>query len=154
MRPARPSSLVESSQRRPRSCRALAAVVVLSLAGTAVGSAAEEAIFPDNFETGDPYRWSSFEPNATLTLTNYLSWCSVAIDDGAPSSAGSVTRAYLPGEVVSLTGAPLKGFVWGYWTGTDADQGSNDPNSQTTVTMTSDKSVLACCPFMSGMSCI
>ena len=43
--------------------------------------------------------------------------------------------------------APNSIFVWGYWTGTDGDTAAgHDTRMTTTVTMTSDKTVVACCP--------
>jgi hypothetical protein len=48
--------------------------------------------------------------------------------------------------VVNLHATPATTFVWGYWTGTDADTGSHDPNMAATVTMNANKTVLACCP--------
>jgi hypothetical protein len=81
----------------------------------------------------------------TLTINNYLAWCSIT-EEGAPYM---MTMSFPEGTVVDLHGAPLAAFVWGYWTGTDGDVGSPtfDRDQDTTVTMTSDKSVLACCPF-------
>jgi hypothetical protein len=86
----------------------------------------------------------------TLSVDNYLVWCSVEAD-GVPlvfSRSNEVTSVDFPaGSVVTLSGDALSGFVWGYWTGTDGDTGAFDRNMVTTVTMDGDKSVLACCPF-------
>ena len=78
----------------------------------------------------------------TLTLNNFDFWCAVT-EEG---SAAQATTQYPMGKVVHLTGAPVSAtFVWGYWSGTDG--GANDTKQSTTVTMTSNKTVLACCPF-------
>jgi hypothetical protein len=79
----------------------------------------------------------------TLLINNYLSWCDIT-EDGA---AFSPTKTFSPGTVVNLHAAPLSGFVWGYWSGTDADTGSHDTNMAATATMNANKTVLACCPF-------
>jgi len=86
----------------------------------------------------------------TLTLTNYLAWCTVT-ENSATSTA---TMSFAPGTVVDLNATANLGFVWGYWTGTDGDTtASHDKNMTTTVTMTSDKSVLACCPLPPSQTC-
>jgi hypothetical protein len=81
----------------------------------------------------------------TLTLNNYLAWCSIT-EDGTALSPPMTTQSmsFPAGTVVDLTAAPLTGFVWGYWTGTDS--ASPDTNMSATVTMSADKTVLACCP--------
>jgi hypothetical protein len=84
----------------------------------------------------------------TLTVQNYLDWCNVA-ENGTvyPVSAPPVT-SFAPGTVVNLSATAGASFVWGYWTGTDGDTTSaHDTSMATTVTMTSNKTILACCPF-------
>lgn len=85
----------------------------------------------------------------TLTITNYLDWCGIT-ENGA---AFSTSKSFASGSVVQLQGSPLTGFVWGYWTGTDADTGAHDVSMAATVTMTADKTVLACCPVSAGQTC-
>ena len=77
-----------------------------------------------------------------LTIDNYLDWCAIT-EDGQPYNSSETFDA---GTVVDLHAQPLNGFVWGYWTGTDAAMGGQDTNMTATVTMTSNKAVLACCP--------
>jgi hypothetical protein len=55
--------------------------------------------------------------------------------------------SFPPNTVVNLNAVPNYIFVWGYWTGTDGDKTSaHDMSMSTTVTMTSNKTILACCP--------
>jgi len=81
----------------------------------------------------------------TLSIDNYLSWCSIT-EEGATYSTSMM---FPEGTVVDLHGMAVNAsFVWGYWTGTDGDVSpAHDVNMDTTVTMTGDKSILACCPF-------
>ncbi len=78
-----------------------------------------------------------------LTLSNYSDWCSVTVD----GDGGYIPMAaFVVGAVVDLDASPKPGYVWGYWTGTDGDTGGGDRNMSTTVTMTTNKEVVACCP--------
>jgi hypothetical protein len=78
----------------------------------------------------------------TLTLNNFDFWCTVTAD----GAAAPATKMYAKGTVVHLNGGPVgDSFVWGYWSGTDG--GNHDTSMMTTVTMSADKTVLACCPF-------
>jgi hypothetical protein len=81
----------------------------------------------------------------TLSVNNFDNWCVVNVN-GSPN-LGQYT--FDAGTIVNLAATAAAGFEWGYWTSTDganAGNGGHDPNMDTTVTMTSDKSVLACCP--------
>jgi hypothetical protein len=80
----------------------------------------------------------------TLSITNYIDWCTIT-EEGVAFSA---TKAFPAGTVVHLHGDTKDAglFVWGYWTGTDP--GGHDTMMTTTVTMTTNKSVLACCPVI------
>lgn len=89
----------------------------------------------------------------TLTVKNYLSWCSVTIENGSPSSAASQTVMVPAGSVVHLNAVKLNDtFVFGYWFGTDGDtSAAHDTNMTTTATvMDANKTVQACCPFASA----
>lgn len=88
----------------------------------------------------------------TLTITNYLGWCSVIVDGGQSSTASSISKDYFDGALSFLHAEPVQPFVWGYWTGTDGDTGSGDTSQDASVTMTADRAVLACCPI-SGDTC-
>jgi hypothetical protein len=85
---------------------------------------------------------------ATLTLENYLSWCSVT-ENGTAPSMNPQTYTVPIGTVINLTGDKASTtFVWGYWVGTDGDTtASHDKSMTTTVTMSKSKTVQACCPF-------
>ena len=101
-----------------------------------------ELIFEDDFESGDTTAWE-YE----LHISNYLAWCSVTVDDAAPSTSAEIIVYVPPGTVVPLFAEPLSSFVWGYWVGTDGDSGSHDTQQTTVVTMGADKHIQACCPF-------
>lgn len=119
--------------------RALVAATTLIGAFPPRAAAQDDEIFGNGFE------------QYTLTITNYLSWCSVAVDGNPPSTNGMIILDFPSGAVVPLHGEPASvEFVWGYWTGTDGDVVNNDPNQDTTVTMNADRNVLACCPFSGG----
>jgi hypothetical protein len=76
----------------------------------------------------------------TLTLNDFDNWCTVTV---TPSES-----SYTAGTVVALHAVGNPTFTFAYWLGTDgANTGNNgqDPNASTMVTMTADKTVLACC---------
>jgi hypothetical protein len=83
----------------------------------------------------------------TLTVNNYLDWCDLT-ENGTKYPASTPPPMSFPaGTVVDLNAVPNYIFVWGYWTGTDGDTtAAHDTSMSTTVTMTSDKAILACCP--------
>ena len=116
---------------------AMASVVALlpvhALKADPLGLVPNDTIFANGFEA------------FTLTINNYLAWCSLT-EDGVAYSA---SKLFSEGAVVALHGDPVSAtFVWGYWTGTDA--GGIDHSQDAKVTMSSDRSVLACCPFASS----
>jgi hypothetical protein len=86
----------------------------------------------------------------TLTIDNFDNWCSITQD----GQAYSASKKYAKDTVVVLHAAPIGGFIWGYWTGTDGDTTSDhDTNQMTMVTMTGNKDVLACCPAAAHPTC-
>ncbi len=91
-----------------------------------------------------------------LKISNVSNWCDISVN-GTTTKAGSPPNlSYSAGTVVHLFGAPTSSsFVWGYWTGTDGATGSpaHDTKATTTVTMSADKNVTACCPFANGGGC-
>lgn len=91
---------------------------------------------------------------ATLKLENYLSWCTVTVNGGAGSTTGTQTLTFATGAVVNLGGDKANStFVWGYWRGTAGDTtAAHDTAMTTTVTMSGNKTVQACCPFASSPS--
>jgi hypothetical protein len=83
----------------------------------------------------------------TLTVQNYLDWCDVTENGTVYPASVPPAMSFPPNTVVNLNAVPNYIFVWGYWTGTDGDKTStHDMNMTTTVTMTSNKTILACCP--------
>jgi hypothetical protein len=89
----------------------------------------------------------------TLTVTDYLSWCTITVGSNVPYATASKTFDVPVGTVVHLTATPNASLTWAYWTGTDNTDGGKDSNTQTTVTMNADKTVLACCPPNTSFSC-
>ena len=84
----------------------------------------------------------------TLTVQNYLDWCEVTENGTAYGPSVPPVMSFASGTVVNLNATAATGFVWGYWTGTDGDTASaHDKSMSTTVTMTSNKTILACCPL-------
>jgi hypothetical protein len=88
----------------------------------------------------------------TLKLENYLSCCSVAVNGGVANSTATQNLSFPVGTTVNLMGDKLNAtFEWGYWVGTAGDTGaSHDTAMGTTVVMSANKTVQACCPFSSG----
>jgi hypothetical protein len=128
---------------RSRGLRKLLGALMLSFSSIASAQDSNDEIFGDGFEI-----------LFTLTINNFEAWCTVSVDGSTPLAA-IPTASYRIGTVVDLSGQPANmEFVWGYWTGTDGDTGSShDHNQTTTVTMTTDKSVLACCPISGTTTC-
>jgi hypothetical protein len=85
----------------------------------------------------------------TLTVQNYLSWCTVAVNGGGSSTAATQTLNVQPGTVVNVSGDLSSAtFVWGYWVGTAGDTtAAHDTSKTTTVTVNANKTIQACCPF-------
>lgn len=85
----------------------------------------------------------------TLTVQNYLSWCTVAVNGGGSSAAATQTLTVQPGTVVNVSGDKASAtFVWGYWVGTAGDTtAAHDTAKMTTVTVNANKTIQACCPF-------
>jgi hypothetical protein len=102
--------------------------------GPASVAAAVDEIFPNGFEA--PFK---------LTINNDVAWCSVTIDSGLPDSSLTIEASIFPGIVAKLHADPVLGFIWGFWNGTD--DGNGYTQQDTTVTMTSDRSVEVCCPI-------
>ena len=97
-------------------------------------------------DTGAP---SDAGTSVKLTVQNYLAWCSVSVQGGSASTNATQTVNVPAGTVVNLTGDKANAtFVWGYWFGTAGDtSAAHDTKKATTVTVTKDTVVQACCPF-------
>src|SRR5215475_10684047 len=52
-------------------------------------------------------------PGPSLTVKNYLSWCSVGINGSTPSSNAVQTVSALAGQEATLTGTANSGFILG-----------------------------------------
>ncbi len=94
----------------------------------------------------------------TLTVKNYLSWCNVAVGNGA-ASAAAVQTVSATGNV-PLTATPLNGFKLGDWHHTTGDTGSGDPGTVANNTSSASVNVgdagacvWVCCPFTNGTGC-
>ncbi len=85
-----------------------------------------------------------------LTIDDYANWCSVMVQDGGASTLTPQTFQFAPSTLVSLhADKASSSFVWGYWKGTNPD-GGNDTTIATSITMTANKSIQACCPLTSS----
>ena len=105
-------------------------------------------------DAGDEIFSDGFEVLVTLTVDDYLGWCTVAVGSLAPSASQTLSLTERLGSIVNVDAQPNVGFIWGYWTGTDGDtSAAHDRNESTMVTMTADKTVLACCPFAAEPMC-
>jgi hypothetical protein len=97
----------------------------------------------------------------TLTVMNFLGWCSVAINGGAASTGTTVTASVTPGSVATIVAAPSSSDFeigtdpWfgvdqndgGAANGTDVGDGASEA-SQATVTITgtaTTQCVAVCC---------
>jgi hypothetical protein len=85
----------------------------------------------------------------TLTVENYLAWCTVSVNGASTSTASVQTIDVTPGTVVNLVGDKANAtFVWGYWYGTAGDTtAAHDTAKTTTVTVNANMKIQACCPF-------
>jgi hypothetical protein len=90
----------------------------------------------------------------TLNIDDFLAWCDVSVNGGAPTSAPPAS-SFEKGRVIPLHGdtANASYFVWGFWTGTDGDSGATDTHMDTTVTMSADRSIYVCCPDIGLTTC-
>jgi hypothetical protein len=96
----------------------------------------------------------------TLTVKNYLSWCSVSVAGNAAASTAEQTACVAPGAV-SLSATALTGFQLGTtpWHGTDGDHGSGElgtvaaGKSATKITVSKAACVWVCCEFTGGGGC-
>jgi hypothetical protein len=100
---------------------------------------------------GDEIFPNGFEAPFTLTITNDLQWCNVTIDGGLPDSSLTIMASIFPGIVAQLHADPVSPFIWGFWNGTD--DGDGYTQQDTTVTMSSDRSVEVCCPIPGNATC-
>jgi len=69
---------------------------------------------------------------ATLSVKNYLNWCSVEINGGAASTDATVTAAVAPGSMATLVATPASSsFEIGPnpWFGVDQNSGSAAPGT-------------------------
>ncbi|MCC6526768.1 MAG: hypothetical protein IT373_29235, partial [Polyangiaceae bacterium] len=96
------------------------------------------------------------------TLKNYLAWCSVSVEGGAPSAASQQVVCLAEGTKVDLVATPVGGFILGpdMWHHTDFDLGSGEPGvvangtSSTTDNATGATTCAwVCCPFANGTGC-
>jgi hypothetical protein len=76
----------------------------------------------------------------TLSIVNIQEWCAITVD-GAPLDS-TASYSFDAGTVVDLTavGSPPGTFTFAYWTNT-----SSNSDSSTTVTMSANETVSACC---------
>jgi hypothetical protein len=84
----------------------------------------------------------------TLTINDYLNWCNVSVNGGAPSSQNPQTFQFAPDASVLLHGdtANSQSFYWGYWQSANITDGGKDLSMDASVIMNGNVDVLACCP--------
>jgi hypothetical protein len=98
---------------------------------------------------------------ATLTVMNFLNWCSVAINGGIASTGATITASVTPGSVATIVAAPSSSsFQIGAdpWFGVDQNDGAaasgtdvgngTSETSKATVTITgtgTTQCVAVCC---------
>jgi hypothetical protein len=96
--------------------------------------------------------------NVTLTVMNYLGWCSVSINGGAASTGSSVTASVAPGTTATIVALPASmAFAIGAdpWFGVTQDDGGAAPGadngtgvtetSTAMVAVTGNQCVSVCC---------
>lgn len=82
----------------------------------------------------------------TLTINNYLNWCTVSVNGGTTTTMDPISVPVAPNTVVNLHADTAgSSFVWGYWLGVDGD-GGHDTNMNATATVTKNMTIQACCP--------
>jgi hypothetical protein len=96
----------------------------------------------------------------TLTVMNFLSWCSVAVNDGTASTGALVTSSVTPGSVATIVATPASGSFqigsdpWfgvdqndgGAASGTDVGRGTSETSTATvTIGVGATQCVSVCC---------
>lgn len=113
-------------------------------------------------DSGGPDGGCSGATPVSLTVKNFLMWCSVSVAGGAASSAPVQTMCVAAGTV-NLSASANASFELGAapWHGTSGDHGSGDPGtvtgsgqsaqSATTVSVSGTSACVAvCCPGVNG----
>ncbi|HEY1555199.1 MAG TPA: hypothetical protein VGF94_10245 [Kofleriaceae bacterium] len=100
--------------------------------------------------------------SATLTVKNYLSWCSISVNGGTASTNATMTAPITAPGSITLAATAGTGFELGPtpWHDTAGDTGTGDPGTVSNGTSTAtvavqaaNKCVWACCPFPDGTGC-
>jgi hypothetical protein len=90
---------------------------------------------------------------ATLTIKNYLSWCDVAIGNGAPSGLSEQTVCVADGMTPVVATAHM-GFTFNAWHGTVGDMGSGETKASTSVNVMGNSACAwVCCNTNGAMDC-
>jgi hypothetical protein len=122
---------------------------------------------PDAAKTSDAKTLDAPSSSATLTVKNYLSWCSVSVDGNAASTTAVQTEPITATRndltlVATAASASFKidSMMWHH---TNGDSGGGEGGtvggggtmSTATVTVTAgtNKCVWVCCPFTNGTGC-
>lgn len=84
----------------------------------------------------------------TLTIRDYLQWCSVKVNNGTASTGDPQSYVFGPDASVALHGesASDASFYWGYWQGPGIGDGGQDLNQNVNIQLTGDVTIHACCP--------
>jgi hypothetical protein len=88
----------------------------------------------------------------TLTIKNYLAWCTVTVNGGTANTMATQTYQLAPNSSVTAQGDTKNAgsFYWGYWGNVGPDgglsAGGQDTSKSIAFTITSDLTLEACCP--------
>jgi hypothetical protein len=85
-----------------------------------------------NSGSGAPPSDAPVPSPGTLTVKNFLGWCSVEINGGTPSTDATVMASVTPGSMVTIVAAPANGsFEIGPtpWIGVDQNSGAAAPGT-------------------------
>jgi len=142
-------------------------LILISACGSSSNPAADAPVVHDAKPIDATHVFMDAPSNsAPLTVKNYLSWCSIAVNGGTASTGATQTINVMPGSITLVAKEASATFEIGptTWHGTAGDTGAGDPGtlagtgadetSSTTVTVgATAKCVWACCPFANGTGC-
>jgi hypothetical protein len=134
----------------------IALVITLTSIGISACSSGVGTGYGDNAYVAPTASPVTSDRGQTLTVMNFLNWCSVEINGGTASTSGAVTASVLPGSVATIVAIPASSsFEIGTdpWFGVDendggaangTDVGSGTSESSTAVVTISATGTPAC----------
>ena len=105
--------------------------LLLMIIGIGIGISACGAGYGNN-GYGAPASDAPAPNPGTLTVKNFLNWCSIEIDGGTASTDATVTASVTPGSMVTIVATPASGsFEIGPnpWFGVDQNNGAAAPGT-------------------------